>query len=919
DEPLLDWVAFSDEYVEEMMRLEGRGAAADECCPTCPLEEQRTPLYRCKACTGWSMYCSLCIVRNHTTRPFCHVEEWRDGCFHRATLADLGLTIQLEHPDDEACPHATLVHKDFAVLDLNGIHECAIRQCGCAGAPPLRQQLLRKRLFPATPNAPKAACTFALLEHFHSLTYHGKVTMYDYYNALEMMTDPLGILGLKDRRRLFSRCIREWRYLEMLMQGGRGNDCERRPSEVHPGELAITCPACPNPNENLPANWRSAPRSQQYLYELTLAMDACFRLKRRDVSSNEKDPRLIDGGAYMVEHKPFETWLKTAGTQEEVSCTSCSGLSALEHANTKYSKGYAETGKGIAVCARHEFVQPNGVVPLQAGERYANMDYALASALLHHSKRLSFVLSYDIACQFSKNLVDRIKKLPGLLRYDAVAKTMRFVVPKLHILGHKMACQLFFNLAYLLGGARTDGEGVERPWAYLGLLGASLRQMGPGSAADTLEDHLNYWNWLKLIAIGRFLLRKLLEALKEEAIQRAEFEAFTREQADHADEWKGMVEAFELNNEEPNPFEMPKSASTEEDVQLDLAREEAERATRGAEFAHDVSPADFMVALLEAESEQRNLKRDVVQKKYATAKQEGALMRLRLKVARAVTKVRAAQRVYMPPAVALLESWEAEEGNADLPIEDRPLFPPSALSVADRAACIGGVAEVESRLRNAQCSSALDRIRELLLAKTRELRFKNSNVRHQGSNTRARTLIDGYDDKAKIFAKEYIDARAALLELRNEGSEELRWRALDIHRDLRGMDERAESRATASGSGDAAARSSHLQRLRDATGEGRRTVSWIWYGSNTSDPEAQGTELYAGIRVEYCKAYARLRRWQEQIPLLREEMRRTRVSLECRAKQWDARILADSREGPIGEGARAYAAKRRSGEMRTGA
>ena len=50
--------------------------------------------------------------------------------------------------------------------------------------------------------------------------------------------------------------------------------------------------------------------------------------------------------------------------------SSCSGLSALEQANSRYSKGYAETGKGIGVCARHEFVQPNGVVPLQAGERY---------------------------------------------------------------------------------------------------------------------------------------------------------------------------------------------------------------------------------------------------------------------------------------------------------------------------------------------------------------------------------------------------------------------------------------------------------------------------------------------------------------------------------------------------------------------
>ncbi|KAL1687734.1 hypothetical protein GGG16DRAFT_22005, partial [Schizophyllum commune] len=101
------------------------------------------------------------------------------------------------------------------------------------------------------------------------------------------------------------------------------------------------------------------------------------------------------------------------------------------------------------------------------------------------------------------------------------------------------------------------GKGVERGWAHLGPLGTSLRQMGPGSAADTLEDHLNYWNWLKLIALGWFLLRKLLKALKEEAIQSAEFAVFSYEQAANILAWTEAVLAFELDNTKPNPFEMP--------------------------------------------------------------------------------------------------------------------------------------------------------------------------------------------------------------------------------------------------------------------------------------------------------------------------------------------------------------------------
>ncbi|KAL1684874.1 hypothetical protein GGG16DRAFT_67440 [Schizophyllum commune] len=287
------------------------------------------------------------------------------------------------------------------------------------------------------PNALWTACTFALLEHFHTLTFHGKVTMYDYYNVLVHMTDILGVSGLSDHHQLFTRCIREWRYLTMLMQGGRGNDTEWRPTQVNPGKLAIKCPNCPIPGKNLPKDWHKS-------------LIGCTGT-RSQVSSSKKDPRLIDGGAYMVARGPFDVWMKA-------TISLCSGLSALEHANTKYAKGHAETGKGIGVCARHKFVQANSVVPLQVGERYANMDYTLASLLLHHSKWLRFILSYNIACQFYKNLLDCIKKLPPLLQFNIIACTMRFVVPKLHIIGHKLACQLLFNIAYLLSGAHTDGE-----------------------------------------------------------------------------------------------------------------------------------------------------------------------------------------------------------------------------------------------------------------------------------------------------------------------------------------------------------------------------------------------------------------------------------------------------------------------------
>lgn len=50
--------------------------------------------------------------------------------------------------------------------------------------------------------------------------------------------------------------------------------------------------------------------------------------------------------------------------------STCTGLSAVDHANTKYSAGYATTGAGCCTCGRHEVVFGNGVGDLQKGEKY---------------------------------------------------------------------------------------------------------------------------------------------------------------------------------------------------------------------------------------------------------------------------------------------------------------------------------------------------------------------------------------------------------------------------------------------------------------------------------------------------------------------------------------------------------------------
>ncbi|KAJ7875563.1 hypothetical protein B0H14DRAFT_2280451, partial [Mycena olivaceomarginata] len=58
--------------------------------------------------------------------------------------------------------------------------------------------------------------------------------------------------------------------------------------------------------------------SFRFLYILFLAINACFRLKRRLVSSDLKDPGLSTGLSCMMENVPYREYLRTVTNQNEV-------------------------------------------------------------------------------------------------------------------------------------------------------------------------------------------------------------------------------------------------------------------------------------------------------------------------------------------------------------------------------------------------------------------------------------------------------------------------------------------------------------------------------------------------------------------------------------------------------------------------
>lgn len=65
------WIEFRDEYLDELMRMEGRADSANAICAGCVAEGA---CFRCKDCTGGPMWCLDCVLLRHNQNPLHRVE-----------------------------------------------------------------------------------------------------------------------------------------------------------------------------------------------------------------------------------------------------------------------------------------------------------------------------------------------------------------------------------------------------------------------------------------------------------------------------------------------------------------------------------------------------------------------------------------------------------------------------------------------------------------------------------------------------------------------------------------------------------------------------------------------------------------------------------------------------------------------------
>ncbi|KAJ7835911.1 hypothetical protein B0H14DRAFT_3460995 [Mycena olivaceomarginata] len=178
--------------------------------------------------------------------------------------------------------------------------------------------------------------------------------------------------------------------------------------------------------------------------------------------------------------------------------------------------------------------------------------------------------------------------------------------------------------------------------------------------------------------------------------------------------------------------------------------------------------------------------------------------------------------------------------------------------------------------------------------------------------------MDRNDEKLRVYAEKYVAAWEAKRRL--VGDDKVQWRRLNPKTDLRCMEAEEDGalrnkrrvRGKKRSVGAAATEEEQRDGVREGergpghTSEGRRTLSWIWMGTDTSG-EGTNKAILAGLRAEWAKAWARTRRWTEEVELLREEMRRVPITMRWKAQWWEDRSTVAEFNGYHAEGARAYA------------
>jgi hypothetical protein len=260
----------------------------------------------------------------------------------------------------------------------------------------------------------------------------------------------------------------------------------------------------------------------------------------------------------------------------------------------------------------------------------------------------------------------------------------------------------------------------------------------------------------------------------------------------------------------------------------------------------------------------------------------------RTSLLRVIQNWREVQLAYMPQAASFIASTSVPEA-----AEKVPLFLPSSLPPHIRNQVeLNDICQKERRLREAQADDALAHIRRLRRVIQGMWQFKKFSISGTGNrpNTRMLSTYHSLVNNVQKHAHIYRSAYAALQVLDSGGMWSRRLRPL-LDTDICGPGKDPE----------------------DPTQNGRYEPSWIWLvvHNPSSEFEVIEEDFNESMRVEWAKVMARAARWNEELLIVQEEIRRVLAFFAWKNSWWvdqaSRRIVDD--DPALVDGIHAYAYK----------
>ncbi|EIN05125.1 hypothetical protein PUNSTDRAFT_30488, partial [Punctularia strigosozonata HHB-11173 SS5] len=726
---------------------------------------------RCSHCVQYTTACTTCFRESHIHQPFHWSETWNGRFFERIYDPKARPALHLGH-GGRKCPEAAEErHISFTIADTSGVHQMSVVFCRCFNHGDRAEQLMDAKLFPASMDQPTTAFTFSLLRDFHMHSLTSKKSAYDFVLALRRLSNNAFPDSVPDIYPQFLCVIRVWRYLIMLKRSGQMHAIDNCLPGRPPGSVIVPCFACPerglNTTDDLRIAWHLT--RLRHLRSLILSADGHFGLQRKSKKDDPDDISLVAGRAFFPDESTFKSYLAKIKSSEEKS--TCSRFNAIEMQNKLKFKGMVTSGVVAVTCARHGLFRHGGLTDLERGEKYANTDYALAQVLKHYKDYTDILLSYDIACQYMVNLVQRFE-----VQFPELVKTVRGVegrIPSMHVDGHLEKCTYRFGFSYNDGGGRTDAESIERGWSEQKQAGGSTREMNAGHRHDTLTDFMNDYNFTKIRKLASSMHTRLSEAREALEEHRVYFLHLCREAGQNlVDQWSAISTKPELRNGKWYSIICPCGSfralvPSQKSAFASLVQSEA--ATAGA-LKGAAPRALFLYTGLKLEEQQLALRNKVSKlSSQPTAADLLSIDKERQKLRYGIKQWRSQQCSLMPLILPLIvQSHFAEP-------ENEVLYLPSDIDGTDKREAYGlsQLADEEMSLHVGEAHDYLQNVRHAVRYYSCVYRHKVRHAQGIAQNTRAGKLVQSANEAKLAWIAKYNHARDRMIKLGRSPSDPL--------------------------------------------------------------------------------------------------------------------------------------------------